>query len=196
MRMKKTRRTPPATRAPDKGPTMKDMMDARLFELRPQRCKRVGHESGRGGPGRVALLRCAGRVFVQVQLKVVLDWGRTRWSLPKVSTSTSCKSYFPISPLLTLLPSLKLANPSWQARFQDYIARSVSTTIKRRGIQKYATPSRPRVSTPVCCDSCLPEKIVTPFAVVTAHPHLAAHVQAIGRCLSFFRDVEFDLIPL
>jgi hypothetical protein len=61
---------------------------------------------------------------------------------------------------------------------------------------KVRYPFQPRVSTPVCCDSYLPEKIVTPFAVVTAHPHLAAHVQAIGRCLSFFRDVEFDLIPL
>jgi len=62
-----------------------------------------------------------------------------RWSLLKASTLTSCKSYFPISRFLTLLPSLKLANPSSLARFPDCIARSVSTTIKRRGIQKYAT---------------------------------------------------------
>jgi len=62
-----------------------------------------------------------------------------RWSLPKASTLMSCKSYFPISLSLTLLPSLKLANPSSQALFPDYIAHSVSTTIKRRGIQKYAT---------------------------------------------------------
>jgi len=53
---------------------------------------------------------------------------------------------------------------------------------------KVRYPSRPRVSSPVC-DSCLPKKIVTPFAVVTAHPHLAAHVQAIGRCLSFGRAI-------
>ena len=39
-----------------------------------------------------------------------------------------------------------------------------------------------------------PEKIVTPFAVVKAHPNLAAHVQNIGlpRCLM---DSYLTLIP-
>ena len=37
------------------------------------------------------------------------------------------------------------------------------------------------------------QKVVTPFAVVKAHPDLAAHVQNIGwlRCL---KNVELDLI--
>lgn len=62
--MKKIRRTPPATRAPDKGPMMKDMMDTWLLSCGLNVAVVGGHKRGEGGPGRVRSLEVTGRVLV------------------------------------------------------------------------------------------------------------------------------------
>ena len=135
----------------------------------------------------------AGRVFVQVQLVGLRTDAMVSAESLNFDVLQIIFSY--LSP--PDLASVSQVSQSFLAGALPRLYRSLCfyhNQAKRYPKVRY--PSRPRVSTPVCCDSCLPEKIVTPFAVVTAHPHLAAHVQALGRCLSFFRDVEFDLIPL
>ncbi len=94
-----------------------------------------------------------------------------------------CKSSSPTSLLQTLLLSLKYANLFWLAHFPGYIARSGFITTKPKDIQEYASRLGLENLTPLVIYA--PEKIVTPFAVVKAHPNLAAHVQNIGlpRCL-------------
>jgi len=104
---------------------------------------------------------CVGRESDADASQLLVDFfneqRRKRWSLPKASTLTSCKSSSPTSLLTTLLPSLKLTSPFSPARFPDYIARSASTTIKRRGIQGYATHLSLEHMPPFC-NLCLYKK--------------------------------------
>jgi len=75
--MKKIRHTPPATRAPDKGPMMKDMMDTWLLSCGLNVAVVSGQKRGAGGPGRVRSLRLDASWFIVLFFELFLskDWG-------------------------------------------------------------------------------------------------------------------------